>query len=402
MKKNWLTLNGDTFLWIKNGKGLLYNTTNFQILCFENTRKINSICQKLLVTDSLYSASISDKVFKDAEVQNWINSIIICQMGVFTPKENADHHPVSLKPILKIQDNVERYKWERSRDIQGSIINNLHEVTFYLNGSDNGEKHFYKQTLYPIITAKHIPYLDVIEFYRNIKNPFLTNINLVGALHKYENFDKLVANIVEMDIALTVHVTVEDFTQSQKLYQNLLRQDNISLKLLIKNVGDAHKSVFEDMHNLYYVFLIVSEKDYDTALSLIEEYKIKDNSQIIPLYKNNLEFFEEALFMHNEDFETLKLSKRDIFVRQSLNINNFGKLTILPSGNVYSNVNYPKIGKMEEASADLIYKELTSGKSWLNIRKKKPCNRCVYQWLCPSPSNYEIAIRRNNLCNITQ
>lgn len=40
------------------------------------------------------------------------------------------------------------------------------------------------------------------------------------------------------------------------------------------------------------------------------------------------------------------------------------------------------------------------GKSWFNIRNQPPCNSCIYQWLCPPPSNYEIAIGRPNLCHV--
>jgi hypothetical protein len=36
------------------------------------------------------------------------------------------------------------------------------------------------------------------------------------------------------------------------------------------------------------------------------------------------------------------------------------------------------------------------------IRNQTPCDDCVYQWLCPSPSDYEIAISRPNLCHVKQ
>lgn len=33
-------------------------------------------------------------------------------------------------------------------------------------------------------------------------------------------------------------------------------------------------------------------------------------------------------------------------------------------------------------------------------RVQNPCNACIYQWLCPSPSNYELAIGKPNLCHV--
>jgi pseudo-rSAM protein len=49
---------------------------------------------------------------------------------------------------------------------------------------------------------------------------------------------------------------------------------------------------------------------------------------------------------------------------------------------------------------EIVHKEIDNGKSWFRIRNQAPCNDCVYQWLCPSPSDYEIAIGRQNLCHI--
>ena len=49
---------------------------------------------------------------------------------------------------------------------------------------------------------------------------------------------------------------------------------------------------------------------------------------------------------------------------------------------------------------EIISKELEEGRSWLRIRNQAPCNTCLYQWFCPSPSNYEIAIGRPNLCHV--
>ena len=50
----------------------------------------------------------------------------------------------------------------------------------------------------------------------------------------------------------------------------------------------------------------------------------------------------------------------------------------------------------------LIHKELTKGHSWFQIRDQAPCTDCVYQWLCPAPSNYETVIGKPNLCHVKQ
>jgi pseudo-rSAM protein len=56
--------------------------------------------------------------------------------------------------------------------------------------------------------------------------------------------------------------------------------------------------------------------------------------------------------------------------------------------------------EMDDDIRNLIYRELMEGKSWLRIRNQAPCTECLYQWLCPSPSNYEIVTGKPNLCHI--
>lgn len=95
------------------------------------------------------------------------------------------------------------------------------------------------------------------------------------------------------------------------------------------------------------------------------------------------------------------LSMKDFFAKKSFNIYDFGKITVMPNGDIYANVNYPLLGNIcTHTIYDIILKELEEGKSWLRIRDQIPCNTCIYQWLCPSPSNYEILLGRPNLCHV--
>ena len=65
----------------------------------------------------------------------------------------------------------------------------------------------------------------------------------------------------------------------------------------------------------------------------------------------------------------------------------------------YANRLFPALGLVEKDSIyAIIRKEITEGQSWLRIRTQSPCDTCVYQWLCPSPSDYEIELNRPNLC----
>ena len=86
---------------------------------------------------------------------------------------------------------------------------------------------------------------------------------------------------------------------------------------------------------------------------------------------------------------------------EAMKISNFGKLTVMPDGTVYANVNASPLGTIDDSLYSLVYKEFMEGKSWFKVRDEAPCIDCVYQWLCPSPSNYEKVVGRPNLCHIT-
>jgi len=133
-------------------------------------------------------------------------------------------------------------------------------------------------------------------------------------------------------------------------------------------------------------------------LPQIEKYRLN------PVYTGkNIRFFEENVFLSKEDILSSSLTIKDFFAHQAINIYDFGKITIMPNGDAYANVNHPTLGNIYMQNIhEIVQNEITDGKSWFRIRNQAPCNDCVYQWLCPSPSNYEIAIGRPNLCHIKQ
>ena len=56
-----------------------------------------------------------------------------------------------------------------------------------------------------------------------------------------------------------------------------------------------------------------------------------------------MDFFKEYIYNDFKDIIEQKNTKQHIFRKQILNDNLFGKLTIFPTGEVYSNVNFPTI-----------------------------------------------------------
>lgn len=400
MDKNWLTLNPNAFLWIKNNKGLVYNTNNNKKIEFPLSKNILKLCQKLLVVENLYSVELLDSEINDADVIQWINSLESIEAGYLSLNIKFEKRPVSLMPILKIQDDKMYYEEQQKLGFKGKILQNLHEITFYINGNNQGDDTFYKQTIYPIKGYDNLKYADILSFIKNSRTLYLSNINLVGEIFSYKDFELLVKDISDFSIQVTIYFLVNDFIDNLQSIRNIKWPSSVKFNIIVNNKFDVY-SLQENTFPCKYTFLIFSEND---ITQYTEDLKLIDNNQdvsFIPLFnKTNISFFRKCVFLNKEDIENISLSKNEIFIHQKMNISDFGKLTILPNGNVYANVNDEPLGNIGDSPYSIVYKEITKGKSWFRLRTDEPCSECIYQWLCPTPSNYEIILNRPNLCLI--
>ena len=398
MEKRWFTLHADTFIWLKSNIGIAYNSINNKKFIFQLSETIEKICHRLLKTESLYSTELNDDEVNNETVNQWIQSMINIQSGFLSHDITYEERPVSLKPILKVQDKKEYYEKKHISGERGLILQNLHELTFYINYSQFGNMAYYKQYVMPLKKCEVLDMRKILSFIQNSRNPFLANINFVGNLFAYPAFEKFISKISDFDMPCTIHIFLHDFLENLPKIKAISWQESIQFNILTDAVFDV--SLIKDITLPFSITAFVfSENEFTDFSSIYEQISETHEMRIVPLYNGkNLSFFESNVFLDNEDLDNIDLSKNDIFMRQAFNIGDFGKLTVMPDGSVYANVNEPPLGTINDSPYSLVYKEFTEGKSWFKIRDEAPCNDCVYQWLCPSPSNYERAINRPNLC----
>lgn len=122
-----------------------------------------------------------------------------------------------------------------------------------------------------------------------------------------------------------------------------------------------------------------------------------------PYYNGkNIDFFEENVFVNEEDIRGIK---EDLFTLVTKKISNpsfFGKLKINTDGRIFTNFNSSAIGNIKESNIKKIIFDLLEDEnsSWrVNKIVVDPCRNCIYNILCPPISNYESVLGRNNLCN---
>ena len=400
MKTHWFTLLEDTFLWLKGNKVLVYNAENKNRVLFSLSDKLEKICYRLLEIENLYTVELTDEDVIDEEISQWIHSLINIQAGYLSLNVEFDKRPVSLMPVLKVQDDREYYEGQQELGFKGKILQNLHELTFYINGSEDGDAEYFKQTIFPIRSNSVLERTRIRSFIKNSRSFFLSNVNLVGDFFSYSDLEELVNDISELSVRLTIHILLKDFLNHVQEIKEIKWPTDTSINILVDTVFDISSLKDFSLPFSLTVF-IFSEDDFLRYSSLFDTFSLVQDIRFIPVYNGeNMSFFESNVFMEKDDMDNVVLSKNEIFIRQAINIGDFGKLTIMPDGKVYANVNMPSLGTIDDSPYSIVYKEFIDGESWFRLRVQNPCKNCVYQWLCPSPSNYEIVIDRPNLCHM--
>lgn len=403
MGNYWLTLHQNTFLWSKKEDCCVYNSINHELFCFRCVNEIRELIDELLQLNSLYTVSIKNEQFLIPEVHSWIEGLLSIECAELILDDGINERPVSLKPRLKIRDDVNYYNFNHEISNDVGIINNLHRLIFHINGSNWGNDMYAKQTIFPTTSQLELDVNSVCRFINSHGYPsFLSDISLIGCVWQYAEYANLLTILKTLDIPISIYCTEKDMIENvdKAMKEN---NKNTLLHTLISNydvIDDTFVNYFSENKNMYYDFIVGSEKEYENAMLLIEQYQLEQSS-IIPVYNgSNLSFFENNVYISKIDLQSISLSKQEIFAHQVINSNLFGILTILPDGDIFSDTSKSSIGTIEEIIYTIVSREILEGNSWLSIRNQEPCCDCVYQYLCPPLSTYETAIGQYNLCHI--
>lgn len=400
MKRYWLTLYSSTFLWHTPENILVYNSENKQMYLAENNHAIQKHVDILTGLDNLYTTEIQEKELENVSLKTWIEGIIAINGGQIVEQAKDIPRPVSFFPFLKIQNNVNHIQWEHNVGISEALLYNLHEITVHINGSKKGDESFAKQTYYPVTSLKSIPFDDLKNFIQECRGRVLNRINLIGNIFDYPNLNELCLWIANNHWVINAYVHSFDFINNEKkINLKSISKFNIICNSFTPLSKILDKCKYQQIEPNF-VFSLTSEEEYEKIAVEIETFHI-NNYDLIPMFDGqNIHFFEKHVFTTPNDFLSLNLSKRKVFAHQVINTNFFGKLTVLPDGSVHANLNQPVIGTIHDSPYNILYKEMVEGLSWRMIRNQSPCSGCIYQWLCPSPSNYELVIKQHNLCRI--
>jgi pseudo-rSAM protein len=334
----------------------------------------------------------------------FISKIIEDDSGKMIEIEDVSCKPVNLLPILSLKNDVDKFIKDGSLSLVGNgILDYLSELNIFINNTcqqactlcSTYHKHVrccFKEENTHILLPEDVNNMLHQSIYSNLKR-----VNILGGnISLYPYWQELSKVLSKYDFEYHYWINEKNintnpyFSYTDVIFSTPIEKERINQVIKkYKNEGTC------------YHFLIENKHHYEIVEESISESKIS-KFNIIPIYTgNNLNFFKTYVFSDKEDILSSIKSMREIFCNKKLNSIFFGILNILPNGTVKANINASSLGNVHKNTIlKAIHKELLENSSWRQTRKSGACGNCLYKYLCPPPSNYEVIIGKTNLCNI--
>lgn len=376
----WFTIEPYVFVDIKSKHVLLYNTLD-GVTIESTNEKIVELLQETLQEENCGVALLTHERYRQEEICCFVDELREKFMGDVINVSLSDGKPVQILPFYNYSKEQELYKKNNFSSYK-NILEKLFEISLHIDATTN--------------ITKLIHFLITL--------PKNLTFNIVGNMEEVPNYGELFSYLDHCSSPKNLLCSYKNIIALQPIFaHNFSYQISVSFPINVERWNHAMKVLLSQALPVEFVFEVSSEEDVQLSEQLIEQHQI-DKYRLKPNYTgNNIRFFENEVFLSKEDILSSPMTMKDFFARQAMNLYDFGKITILPNGDVYANLNHPSLGNIYVNNIqEILHKEVEEGKSWFRVRNQAPCTDCVYQWICPSPSNYEIAIGRSNLCHVKE
>lgn len=408
-KKYWFYLEPYTFIFREEGRFVVYNTLNSAYLHAPNTPFVSDLLASLEKASNGYCLALEEEQVLDSSFNQFALQVKESFSGGLVEAESDMSKPFLFKPMLFLNTNIRKAQEEDLNFLGERILENLNEVSLYFPGPCNGHcsgcQDYFKQMLHCTCLEKNcLSVADYLSLLLDLNTSGVNKVNILGGdLLNSDYFHDVYPTLSGCKFKKSYHLHFSHLTEACKEW---LMEENSELIVSVHPCFEK-KRVEEWMNQLsslpvIWQFPVTSDADVQAVDTLDIPSSVQ--IEIKPLYTGgNLLFFKENVFCSLEDIIAEPVSRRTIFRRQTLNENFFGKLTIVPSGEVYANVNCKPIGVYPQDSLKkLAFEELVHSTAWFRLRDKQPCSGCANKYLCPSVSNYELVMERDNFCLVKE
>ena len=411
IKEYWFYLETYVFLWSNSQEILLYNTLSGKGYLYSYAPELKPLVAQLEDKSNLYCITINETDLQNPAIRDFISSVRENFCGDLLDKSIFKQKPLVVIPELNVNEETYTGVETVKRDIASGIhaVKNLLELTVYLIGIcdlDCKDCHnIYKQLTWCFKNRQVLPKELLFDILNQTRDTSVCEIKFTGGnVFTYPFWDEMIDELKKYSFKKSFYIDYRLLPSNHKQLEIFEEDKGFCLFILVDVSNNLEKTGIDNItvnQKYNYIFKINSINEFEIAKSIINKYQIE--SKIIPFYNGrNLQFFEENIFQDLDDILNTHWRKNEVFAHTVLNTNDFGKFIVLPDGKIYANVNFERVGDIKSDNIKvLVNQELKDGKSWMLTRNKvTPCKNCLYKYLCPSISNYETAIGKNNLCHV--
>jgi len=420
IKGYWLYFEPYVHISLKKTSALLYNTING-----ERMKVIEPDLIKLVYATQHYLNQgvvfLDNVLYEQSSVHQFIDEIREKYIGDIIDTELMLEKPLQFIPIPNLFKGTVKAKSSIEDLAKEDVFSYVHFLTLQVNNqchlSCKDCSFAYKQnfncfthrTSENRTSNNEMTFAQIEAMYQQIKTSQLMQLNRIhitgGNIFLHSKFLEIVELLDDVKFICSFGVHYLNFPDEDMLK----KLQGYKLEIFINSPYQADKiitiiNLLKKKNTDYLLrFRLTSEIDYELFNTSFAPMLTENTYTIEPLYTGkNLDFFEKNVFINESDIFGEPIPLRTIFANSILNSNFFGHIYIDCNGNVKSNPNSKNLlGNVStETFYQLISNELINNYSWKKTRTKSPCNKCLYQFLCPPPSNYEYALKRNNLCHI--
>lgn len=373
----WFAIEPYVFVGFSDKEVVLYNTLDKQIV-ESNKLEVVELMRETLQKENCGVLFLSYERYNHLDIRQFIFQLREKFMGDIIEVGLSNGKPIQLLPYYDFITKGVNPKNIYLSDNK-NVLENLSEISIHVDSNISDRL--------LILILRSIPNIMVF--------------NVVGDWNDILNHEDLLFFLVNHSSNKYIICSYKNLTHLRIDLNNFKFKVSVHLPIEINEWNKSIDILYNHSLDVEYIFDVSSEEDCLKVELLTEKYKI-EKFQLNPIYTgDNILFFKKHIYLSKEDILSASISIRDFYIRQSMNAYDFGKINIMSNGDVYANVDHPKLGNIYMNSIyDLVQKEIEEGLSWFRIRDQSPCDTCIYQWYCPSPSKYEIAIGYSNLCHV--
>lgn len=400
MKKYWLIIDSYVFIWKNEINVLVYNTLSGKGFECSLSPVLDIVVTKLLDTKNMYCIGVSNIELDDDQLSFFVRLLRINYCGDIILSENVDK-PISIFPKLNINEAVDRDYGgiDNFESFGHQVARNLLEFTLYLNG-DLEKSDIQKQIMWFLSGEYKLSLDDLNLIFCKIKDVRILEFNIVAEnVFEYPHLENLYSLLQNYTFKVSFYLYYKS-NFSARDFLPIIENEKYNCYLFLDFPIDY--LILEKIScwniPMNYVAKITSIDEYNQIQNISDKYQI--DIKLSPYFDGtNYSFFQKYIYINKEDILETQWSKQEIFSHQVLNTNDFGKLSMIPTGDIYANTFFNPVGTVRDDIKHLVYKELKEGLSWRRTRDTmNTCDSCLYRYVCPSPSNYELILNKSNLC----